>query len=162
MAADLFKVFLFQIFRLRSVISMVYLSKKIHKSLKFLNSIFDLHKITFFSSPFALNMSKLTRESQFCISRVCLSSYLALDFSSISYFFDPERRNLFSGAEYFFKYYFQSFSCIPCNLNLDITVIIFLKRTYYRNDPRGQLFQNQNKYFALRILSRSRHNFVLI
>ena len=28
--------------------------------------------------------------------------------------------------------------------------------------PRDQLFQNQNKYFALRILSQSRHNFVLI
>ena len=38
----------------------------------------------------------------------------------------------------------------------------WLKRTYYRNDPRDQLFWNQNKYFALRILSRSRHNFVLI
>ena len=25
-----------------------------------------------------------------------------------------------------------------------------LKRTYYRNDPRDQLFRNQNKYFALR------------
>ena len=39
---------------------------------------------------------------------------------------------------------------------------IWLKRTYYRNDPRDQLFRNHNKYFALRILSRSRHNSVLI
>ena len=37
-----------------------------------------------------------------------------------------------------------------------------LKRTFYRNDPRDQLFRNQNKCFALRILTRSRHNFVLI
>ena len=37
-----------------------------------------------------------------------------------------------------------------------------LKRTHYRNDPRDQLFRNQNKYFAFRILSRSRHDFVLI
>ena len=37
-----------------------------------------------------------------------------------------------------------------------------LKRTYYRTDPRVQLFWNQNKYMALRILSQSRHNFVLI
>ena len=28
--------------------------------------------------------------------------------------------------------------------------------------PRNQLFRNQNKYFALQILSQSRHNFVLI
>ena len=38
----------------------------------------------------------------------------------------------------------------------------FLQCTYYKNDPRDQLFRNQDKYFALRILSRSRHNFVLI
>ena len=39
----------------------------------------------------------------------------------------------------------------------------YVKRTYYRNNPKDQLFRNQNKYFALRILSRSRHtNFVLI
>ena len=37
-----------------------------------------------------------------------------------------------------------------------------LKRTYYRTDPRDQLFRNQNKYFALRKLSRTLHNFVLI
>ena len=37
-----------------------------------------------------------------------------------------------------------------------------LKCTYDRNDPWNQLFRNQNKYFALRILSRSRNNFVLI
>ena len=37
-----------------------------------------------------------------------------------------------------------------------------LKRIYYRNDPRDQLFWNQNKYFALRILSQSTHNFVFI
>ena len=37
----------------------------------------------------------------------------------------------------------------------------YLKLTYYRNDPREQLFRNQNKYFALPISSRSRHNFVL-
>jgi len=45
-----------------------------------------------------------------------------------------------------------------------MTVFIYWipKRTYYRNDPRDQLFRNQNKYFALRILRRSRHNFVLI
>ena len=28
--------------------------------------------------------------------------------------------------------------------------------------PRDQLFRNQNKYFALPILSQSRHKFVLI
>ena len=28
--------------------------------------------------------------------------------------------------------------------------------------PRDQLFRNQNKYFVLRMLSRSRHNSVLI
>ena len=41
-------------------------------------------------------------------------------------------------------------------------IYFYLKRTYYKNDPRDQLFRNQNKYFALRILSRSRHTFVLI
>ena len=28
--------------------------------------------------------------------------------------------------------------------------------------PRDQLFRNQSKYFSLRILTQSRHNFVLI
>ena len=42
------------------------------------------------------------------------------------------------------------------------TKLFFLNRTYDRNDPRHQLFRNQNKYFALRILSWSRHNFDLI
>ena len=37
-----------------------------------------------------------------------------------------------------------------------------LEHTYYMKNPRNQLFRFQNKYFALRILSRSRHNFVLI
>ena len=39
---------------------------------------------------------------------------------------------------------------------------IKLKRTYDRNDRRDQLFRNQNEYFVLRILSQSKHNFVLI
>ena len=39
---------------------------------------------------------------------------------------------------------------------------VVLEHTYYMKNPRDQLFRFQNKYFVLRILSRSRHNFVLI
>ena len=44
------------------------------------------------------------------------------------------------------------------NMNLSYS----LEHTYYMKNPRDQLFRFQNKYFALRILCRSRHNFVLI
>ena len=37
-----------------------------------------------------------------------------------------------------------------------------LKRTYDKEFPRDQLFHNQNKYFVLRILTRSKDSFVLI
>ena len=37
-----------------------------------------------------------------------------------------------------------------------------LKRTYDRNDSKRPAFSEPNKYFALRILSQSGHNFDLI
>ena len=86
-----------------------------------------------------------------------IESFLSFLFVSFSLPLSRNSTNLIAKNAIFFAI----IEAIKIVINFQINTIKS-KRTYYRNDPRDQLFRNQNKYFALRILSRSRHNFVLI
>ena len=77
------------------------------------------------------------------------------------YFTVHDHKNVFvSQLNYLFDLKARSSQTFIHRLMLTLTLI--LKRTYYMNDPRDQLFRNQNKYFAIQILRRSRQNFVLV